>query len=133
MPLVRGASAPDCSLPTPHGVEVTLGSCLLAGPVLVEFLRGTWDPDSRKRIDALGRERERFRAAGARVLLVACERPETAAGYLAEHPTPWTFLVDADRKVARGYGVLQRFSLPVWNVATPASFLVDPCGFVRLP
>jgi peroxiredoxin len=126
-----GDPAPGFFLRTPHGVEVSLTACLLEGAVLVEFIRGTWDPDARRRLGALAAERERFREAGARIVVIACERPGPAASYLAAHPSPLTVLLDEDRRVARSYGVLQRFSLPLPNVARPASFVVDRCGFIR--
>ena len=126
-----GDAAPGFFLHTPHGVEVSLTACLLEGPVLVEFIRGTWDPDARRRLERLAAERDRFREAGARVLVIACERAGSAARYLEEHPVALSLLVDEDRRVARAYGVLQRLSLPIPNVARPASFVVDRCGYVR--
>jgi peroxiredoxin len=126
-----GAPAPEFVLKTPGGIEVPLASCLLEGPVLIDFIRGTWDPDARRRLDALTAALERFRKFRARVLVIACERAVTVARYLEQKPSPLTVLVDEDRSVARRYGVLRRFSLPVWNVARPSSFLVDRCGFVR--
>ena len=38
-----GDIAPDFSLPSANGMgEVTLGKLLERGPVVIEFLRGTW-------------------------------------------------------------------------------------------
>jgi peroxiredoxin len=135
--LKSGSPAPEFFLNTPGGIEVPLAACLLEGSVLVEFIRGTWDPDARRRLLALAAARDRFREKKARVLVIACERAASAAKYLeerpfiAERPPPLTLLLDEDRRVAREYGVLQRFSLPLWNVARPSSFVVDRCGFVR--
>jgi peroxiredoxin Q/BCP len=126
-----GDPAPGFFLRTPHGVEVSLTACLLEGPVLVEFIRGTWDPDARRRLARLSAERERFDEAGARAVVIACERPGNAARYLDGHPIALPLLLDPGREVARAYGVLQRFSLPIPNVARPATFVVDRCGFVR--
>ena len=126
-----GDAAPGFFLHTPHGVEVSLTACLLEGPVLVEFIRGTWDPDARRRIERLAAERERFREVKTRVLVIACERAGSAVRYLEEHPIALSLLLDEDRSVARSYGVLQRFSLPIPNVARPASFVVDRCGYIR--
>jgi peroxiredoxin len=126
-----GASAPDFTLPTAHGVEVSLSACLSEGNVLVELLRGTWDPDARRRIALLGQQRESFLTLSTRILLVVCESVGSAARFLEERPTPLTLLLDETRAVARGYGVHQRFTLPRWNIARPASFLVDRCGFIR--
>ena len=108
-----------------------LTALLLEGPVLIDFIRGTWDPDSRRRIQLLAAARDRFGEAKSRALIVTCERPGSVASYLEEEPCPLPILVDHDRRCARAYGVLQRWSLPVWNIARPSSFVVDRCGFVR--
>jgi peroxiredoxin len=129
--LKPGDTAPGFELRTAHGVEVTLAACLLEGPVLVEFIRGTWDPDARRRLGDLAAALDRFRERQARIVVIACERDWSVARYLAEHPSPLTLLVDGERRAARAYGVLKRFSFPFWNLARPASFLVDRCGFVR--
>jgi peroxiredoxin len=129
--LRAGDSAPDFFLTTTTGVEVGLTACLLEGPVLLDFIRGTWDPDSRKRLKLLSAQRERLREAKARAFIITCERPGPAARYLEGEPCSLPVLVDHDRRVARAYGVLQRWSLPIWNIARPSSFVVDRCGFVR--
>jgi peroxiredoxin len=137
MPLARtkikvGDPAPDVFLPAANGQEVSLRAALLEGPVLVEFIRGTWCPSARKRLDELSRARAAFRDARTRVLVVAGEDPPAARRYFSEHPTPLTILLDGARRVARSFGVYQRFGLGAWNVARPASFLIDRAGFVRL-
>lgn len=129
--LAPGDSAPEFFLRTASGVEMSLAACLLEGPLLIEFLRGTWDPDSRRRLEELARARESFRSRGARIVAIACERAGSIARYLEERPSPLPILADEDRRVARAYRVLQRFSLPIPNVARPASFLLDRCGFIR--
>jgi peroxiredoxin len=130
-PVQIGSSAPLFFLKTPNGVEVSLSALLLEGAVVVEFIRGTWDPNSRLRLKDLAAVSEAFRELKARLTIIVCERPAHVARYLEEHPTPLTVLVDDDRVVARSYGILQRFSLPRWNIARPSTFVVDPCGFVR--
>ena len=129
--LRAGDSAPEFFLRTADGAEVSLARCLLEGHLLVEFLRGTWDPDSRRRIGELGAARESFRSRGAGIVAIACEQPRGIALYLAERPTSLALLADEERTAARAYGVLQRFTLPIPNVARPSSFLVDRCGFIR--
>lgn len=126
-----GDPAPDLFLTAINGVEVSLRACLLEGPVLIEFIRGTWCPNGRARLGELAAARAAFREAGARVLVVVCEDPGTAARYFAAHPSPLTVLVDSERRVARAFGVYHRFGLGAWNIARPASFLIDRAGFLR--
>lgn len=130
--LKEGDPAPDIFLRAANGQEVSLRACILEGPVLVEFIRGTWCPDSRRRLAELAGARGAFRDERTRVLVVVCEDPATVQRYLAAHPTPLTVLLDADRRVARSFGVYQRFGLGAWNIARPASFLIDRAGFIRL-
>jgi len=54
---IVGSPAPDFDLRTPFGVVVRLTDCLREGPVLIDFIRGTWDPDARRRLKALGEAR----------------------------------------------------------------------------
>lgn len=130
-PLEVGNTAPGFALETPYGVETTLASLLMDGPLLVEFVRGTWDPDTRKRLTELTACHERFRHLHSKVVVVLCERRETVDAYLADHPVPFPVLIDGDRNVTRAYGVWKRFSLPMWNLARPSSFLMDRCGYVQ--
>jgi len=130
--LHAGDSAPEFFLRTAGGAEVSLATCLLEGHLLVEFIRGTWDPDSRRRIGELEAARESFRSRGAGIVAIACEQARNIGLYLAERPTSLPILADEERSVTRAYGVLQRFTLPIPNVARPSSFLVDRCGFIRL-
>lgn len=126
-----GDPAPDFTLPTPWGVTVALRDLLLKGPVVLEFLRGTWDPNSRARLVELEKWREPVKAHAARVLFVTCERAVTARESLEARPTLLSLLVDESHTTARAYGVFRRFSYGALNVARSATFVIDRCGFVR--
>ncbi len=126
-----GDPAPDIFLPAANGLEVSLRACVMEGPVLVEFIRGTWCPNGRGRLKALADSRAAFRDEGARILVVVCEKPDNVLRYLAASPSPLTILLDERRLVARAFGVHHRFGLGAWNIARPASFLIDHAGFVR--
>ena len=126
-----GDPAPDLLLPAAaNGQEVSLRECFLEGPVLIEFIRGTWCPEGRERLAELASARGSFRAARTRVLVVICEELEKAQRWLEANPSPLAILIDAGRRTARDYGVLQRTPWS-WNVARPASFVIDRAGFIR--
>jgi peroxiredoxin len=129
--LAAGDPAADFELPALNGESVGLRSCLLEGPLYLEFIRGTWCPNARRRLDELERIRERFRSHWTRPLVIACEDPFTARRYFARRPTPLTVLLDSERRVARAYGCYQRFGLNGWNISRPAGFLIDRAGFIR--
>ncbi len=126
-----GDQAPDIFLPAANGEEVSLRACVLEGPVLVEFIRGTWCPGGRKRLLDLTRERCSFRDRRTRVLVVVADDPRRVLRHLSAHPSPLTILIDEHRRAARAYGVHRRFSLGARDVARPASFLIDRAGFIR--
>jgi peroxiredoxin len=71
---------------------------------------------------------------GASVLYIAAEKrgglfkPEK---FLAEHPVSFPFLLDEDRRVTKEYGVYHRIGLDAYNIARPATMVVDPGSVVR--
>ncbi len=71
---------------------------------------------------------------GVQVWFIAAEKrtgffkPEQ---YLREHPLSFPFLLDEDRAVTKAYGVYHRLGRDAYNIARPATFVVDPSGVVR--
>lgn len=51
--------------------------------------------------------------------------------YLAEHPISFPFLLDEDRVVTKAYGIYQRLRLDAFNIARPATFVIDRQQVVR--
>jgi len=78
--------------------------------------------------------KEEIEKAGGSVLYIAAEKrggifkPEK---FLGEHPVSFPFLLDEDRKVTRAYGVYHRMGVDAYNIAHPASLVVDRGGVVR--
>ena len=129
--LQLGDPAPDITLHTPYQVEVTLRPLLYEGSTLVEFIRGTWDPNARRRLEELSRLKGRLQELRTRCFVISCERPETARAYLESSSSTVSLLIDKKREVSRAYRVFQRFSYGAFNVARPATFILDRCGFIR--
>ena len=71
---------------------------------------------------------------GASVLFIAAEKrgglfkPEKL---LAEHPVSFPFLLDEDRRVTKEYGVYHRIGKDAFNIARPATLVVDRGGVIR--
>lgn len=129
--LKPGDPAPEFNLRTPFDVEVSLRPLLEEGPVVLEFIRGSWDPEARKRLDELDALEDRLKEYRARSIVVSCERQSTAGSYLEAVSIRLALVVDSERQVSRAYGVYQRFSFGAFRLARPATFLVDRCGFIR--
>ena len=52
--------------------------------------------------------------------------------YFEQHPISFTFLLDEDRSVTKAYGVYHRIGKDAFNIAHPATFVVDRGGVARL-
>jgi peroxiredoxin len=72
--------------------------------------------------------------AGASLVYIAAEkrrgmfRPEK---FFAGHAVSFPFLLDEDRRVTKAYGVYHRLALDAFNIARPATFVVDTGGVAR--
>ena len=53
------------------------------------------------------------------------------AKYLEEHPISFPFLLDEDRTVTKAYGVYKRLGVDSFNIARPATFVIDATGIIR--
>jgi len=72
--------------------------------------------------------------AGAQVVFIAAEKREgifKPAKYLQKHPVLFPFLLDEDRSVTKAYGLYHRFGHDAFNIAHPATLVVDKSGTVR--
>ncbi len=82
----------------------------------------------------LGPLEEDLKKAGAKLVLVAAEKRNgifKPASFLEKKPTPFPFLLDEDRSVTKSYGVYHRIGKDAFNIARPATFVVDKDGFIR--
>jgi peroxiredoxin len=77
---------------------------------------------------------DRISGAGATVLYVAAEKREGVfkpAKFMAGHPVSFPFLLDEDRKVTKMYGLYHRIGMDAFNIAHPATLVVDRGGVIR--
>ena len=51
--------------------------------------------------------------------------------FFADHTVSFPFLLDEDRKVTKAYGVYHRLALDAFNIARPATFVIDGWGMVK--
>jgi peroxiredoxin len=51
--------------------------------------------------------------------------------FLEEHPVSFPFLLDEDRTVTRAYGLYHPIGLDAFNIAHPATLVVDRGEIVR--
>jgi len=78
--------------------------------------------------------KDEIRAAAAQLIYIAAEKGGgmfKPAQYLTEHPISFPFLLDEDRSVTKAYGLYHRIGHDAFNIAHPASLVVDRGGTVR--
>jgi methyl-accepting chemotaxis protein len=130
-----GSRAPDFRLTSAVDASpYRLAQWTAKGPVVLEFLRGTWCHSCRKRMPELEKFQTALWNAGANLLCVAAEKREgiwKPEEYLREHRISVPFLLDEDRAVIKAYGLYHRVGIDAWNIAHPATVVVDREGRVR--
>ena len=78
--------------------------------------------------------KDRIGASGATLLYVAAEKREGVfkpAKFLMKHPVSFPFLLDEDREVTKTYGLYHRIGMDAFNIAHPATLVVDRGGPIR--
>jgi len=151
--LRAGSMAPAFRLRDYGGQHVSLEGLIGSGPAIVHFYRGSWCTYCQSSLADLTASHDNFRAAGARVVVIApppSPRFLAAAQVEATH-LPFPTLIDEGMKVAVAYGVA--YSLPAqlrpiylergytpprnprageWLVPIPATYLIGADGTIVL-
>jgi thioredoxin-dependent peroxiredoxin len=70
----------------------------------------------------------KFKKMGVAVVGVSVDNVESHKAFAEKHKLPFTLLADADKTVARSYGVLTTFA--GMELASRQTFLIDPDGNV---
>ncbi|WP_110857430.1 peroxiredoxin-like family protein [Paraburkholderia silvatlantica] len=145
--LRAGARVPPFTLPDRQGSKVSLDHLLMAGPVVLDFVRGAWCAYGEESLAQFASAYDRITTLGAKAVAIAPHgRPAHAGDAL-----PMPELIDMDMKVARAFGLA--FDLPAelrtrylalgytpprtqiagsFLVPIPATYLIDPDGLVVL-
>ena len=123
---VIGTEAPDFTLPSTSGSEVTL-SALRGRIVLLAFFPLAFTSTCTAELCAFSEDYGRFEAAGAVVLPISVDSVPTLKAFKAHEKMSVDLLSDFKREVSRRYGVLieERFH------STRAYVLIDQRGVVR--
>jgi peroxiredoxin len=78
--------------------------------------------------------RDEIGRASAQVAYIAAEKREgmfKPVEYLEKHPVSFPFLLDEDRRVTKAYGVYHRIGFDAFNIAHPATLVIDTGKMVR--
>ena len=64
-------------------------------------------------------------------LAIAGQWPRELRGYADKNGITFPLLVDKTREVIKSYGVYHWLSLEAYNIARPATFVIDKTGVIR--
>jgi peroxiredoxin len=145
-----GDKAPDFTLPSVHGGELTLSNALREGPLVLSFYRGSWCPFCNLELNALQQHIDDIRACGARLIAVSPELPDNSLTHVEKLALSFDVLSDLHNKVAANYGLIMDvhetlrplylewgFDLPAinqddsWQLPVPATYIIDRDGTIR--
>jgi len=130
-----GSRAPEFLLSPLNGQGiVSLSGCLKRGVLIVEFMRGTWCPNCGKRMAKLELAKDEILQTEAQLVYIAAEKGDgvwNPKKFLEQRPVSFPFLLDEDRTVTKAYGLYHRLGIDAFNIAHPASMVVDRDRTIR--
>ena len=145
-----GEALPTFTLPNQDGVPFNLERILVDGPLVVSIFRGAWCPYCMLELEALEKEAQGFRDAGATLLIISPQSQAASAKMKADKGFSFDILSDlgnlytqrlglvfslpdALRKVYSGIGIdLPAFNgTAAWELPMPARLVVGKDGVVR--
>jgi peroxiredoxin Q/BCP len=122
-----GDPAPDFSLRSHTGEEVSLGDLLGRGYVVLFFYPKDETAGCTKEACAFRDSYARFQRAGAVVVGISSDSVESHRGFAAHHNLPFTLLADEGGKVRKRYGVPKSLGIVPGRV----TYVIDRQGVVR--
>jgi len=148
--LREGDTAPDFELPDALGRPVRLGDLLADGPVILSFYRGQWCPFCNLELRALQAALTDVEAAGASLVAISPNNPDTSLTTVEKHGLQFPVLSDHDNLVAKQFNlvyemteenvtVYRRHGRDVaamngsdkWELPIPATYVIDRDRIIR--
>jgi peroxiredoxin len=121
-----GQQAPDFTLPSTSGAQVTL-SALRGKPVLLAFFPLAFSGTCTAELCEMRDHHDQFSDRGVTVVPISVDHTYSLKEYKAKHGMKIDLLSDFKREVSQAYGVL----LEDKGYSTRAYFLLDPSGVIR--
>jgi len=122
-----GDRAPDFELSDAQGRTVRLADFRGKKPVVVYFYPKDDTPGCTAESCAFRDRYEDFTAAGAEVIGISSDSPESHAKFAAKHRLPFTLLADRGGSVRKAYGVPATLGLLPGRV----TYVIDREGVIR--
>lgn len=144
-----GDKAVDFSLKNAKGEIITLYEELKKGPVVLTWYRGGWCPYCNITLHYLQEELPNFKAAGANLIALTPEKPDSSLSTIEKNELEFEVLSDLNNVVAKKYGIVftltpevanayqQSFDLHAYNdsesneLPMAATYVIDQNGIIR--
>jgi peroxiredoxin Q/BCP len=126
-PIKVGDAAPDFSLPSQSGEIVSLKDFLGKKVVVVYFYPKDDTPGCTAESCAFRDRYQVFQDAGAEVIGISGDSPESHTKFATKHQLPFTLLSDTGNQVRKLFGVPATFGLLPGRV----TYVIDQQGVVR--
>ncbi len=127
MPVKVGDTAPDFTLSSQSGTSVSLKDFLGKKCVVVYFYPKDDTPGCTKESCAFRDQYEVFNSAGAEVIGISADSPESHQRFAAKYQLPFSLLSDSGNQVRKLYGVPASFGLLPGRV----TYVIDQQGIVQ--
>ena len=127
MELKVGDKAPDFTLPSQMGDNVTLSEFLGKKAIILYFYPKDESPGCTREACSFRDSYDVFTDLGAEVLGVSSQSVESHKSFATHHGLPFLLLSDADGKVRQLYGV----SATMGVIPGRVTFIIDKKGVVR--
>ena len=127
MPVSVGDTAPDFTLPSQSGESVTLKDFIGQKSVVLYFYPKDDTPGCTTEACAFRDSYEVFKDAGAEVIGVSDDSPNSHQKFAAKHRLPFILLSDSGKQLRKLYGVPSTLGLLPGRV----TYVIDKTGVVR--
>ena len=122
-----GDAAPDFTLPSQTGASVSLNDFLNKKSIVLYFYPKDNTPGCTTEACSFRDSYEVFKDAGAEVIGVSSDTPESHQQFAKQHRLPFTLLSDGHGDIRKRYGVPTTFGLLPGRV----TYIIDKQGIVR--
>ena len=127
MPVSVGDTAPDFTLPSQSGESVSLKDFIGKKSVVLYFYPKDDTPGCTTEACAFRDSYEVFKDAGAEVIGVSDDSPNSHQKFAAKHRLPFILLSDSGKQLRKLYGVPSTLGLLPGRV----TYVIDKTGVVR--
>ncbi len=127
MPVSVGDTAPDFTLPSQSGESVSLKDFIGKKSVVLYFYPKDDTPGCTAEACAFRDSYEVFKDAGAEVIGVSDDSPDSHQKFAAKHRLPFILLSDSGKQLRKLYGVPSTLGLLPGRV----TYVIDKTGVVR--